>query len=64
VKHSKFIEHEVNSLWRSFYKDSPAQARGQKRFKARMAEFIKDERLLKGTQGLGENMLHSLLKRI
>jgi len=48
VEHAKSIEDQVNGLWGSFYKNSAAQAEGQKELKARMAEFIKDERLLKG----------------
>lgn len=48
VKHAKSIENQVNGLWGTFYKNSKAQAEGQKLFKARMAEFIKDERLLNG----------------
>jgi hydroxyversicolorone monooxygenase len=48
VKHAKSIEDQVNGLWGMFYKNSQAQAIGQEMMKARMAEFIKDERLLKG----------------
>ena len=48
VKHSKEIENKINDLWAVFYKDSPEQAEGQKMLKARMAELIKDKRLLKG----------------
>lgn len=48
VEHAKFIEDQINGLWGSFYKNSTAQAEGKKMLAARMAEFIKDERLLKG----------------
>lgn len=48
VEHAKSIEDQVNGLWGSFFKGAEAQAEGQKALKARMAEFIKDERLLKG----------------
>lgn len=48
VEHAKSIEDQVNGLWGGFYKNATAQAEGQKMLKARMAEFIKDERLLKG----------------
>jgi cation diffusion facilitator CzcD-associated flavoprotein CzcO len=48
VKHAKSIEDQVNGLWGMFYKNAQAQAIGQEMMKARMAEFIKDERLLKG----------------
>jgi len=56
VEHAKSIEDQVNGLWGSFYKNSKAQAEGQVALKARMAEMIKDERLLKGytpTFGIG-----------
>lgn len=42
------IEDQVNGLWGAFYKNSTAQAEGQKGLKERTAEFIKDERLLQG----------------
>lgn len=48
VEHAKSIEDQVNGLWGGFYKNATAQFEGQKMLKARMAEFIKDERLLKG----------------
>jgi cation diffusion facilitator CzcD-associated flavoprotein CzcO len=48
VKHAKSIEDQVNGLWGMFYKNAQAQAIGQEMMKARMAEFIKDERLLNG----------------
>ena len=48
VEHAKDIEDQVNGLWGAFYADSEAQKMGQQLFGARMAEFIKDERLLKG----------------
>jgi len=48
VEHAKSIEDQVNGLWGGFYKNSTGQAEGQKALKERMAEHIKDERLLKG----------------
>ncbi|KAB8295057.1 hypothetical protein EYC80_006997 [Monilinia laxa] len=48
VKHAKHLETEINSLWDVFFKDSPAQEQAKKIFGARMEEFIKDKRLLKG----------------
>jgi cation diffusion facilitator CzcD-associated flavoprotein CzcO len=48
VEHAKSIEDQVNGLWGMFFKGSQAQAMGQEMFRKRMAEFIKDERLLKG----------------
>jgi len=48
VAHAKDIEDQVNGLWGAFYSDTEAQKEGQKLFRERMAEFIKDERLLKG----------------
>jgi len=56
VEHAKSIEDQVNGLWGSFYKGAKAQAEGQAGLKARMAEMMKDERLLKGyepTFGIG-----------
>ena len=48
VAHAKSIEDQVNGLWGMFFKNATMQSEGQKMLKARMAEFIKDERLLKG----------------
>jgi len=48
VAHAKSIEDQVNGLWGSFYAGTEAQKMGQELFRTRMAEFIKDERLLKG----------------
>ena len=56
VAHAKDIEDQINGLWGVFYKDTEAQKMGQEMFRNRMAEFIKDERLLKGftpTFGVG-----------
>lgn len=56
VAHAKDIEDQVNGLWGAFYSDTEAQKMGQELFRARMAEHIKDERLLKGftpTFGVG-----------
>ncbi|PMD35399.1 flavin-binding monooxygenase-like protein [Hyaloscypha variabilis F] len=48
VKHAKYLETEINALWSLFFTDSEVQKEAQKTFKNRMAEFIRDERLLKG----------------
>lgn len=56
TEHAKSIEDQVNGLWGSFYKNAKAQSEGQAALRARMAEMIKDERLLKGftpTFGIG-----------
>lgn len=56
VTHAKYIEDQVNGLWGAFYSGTEAQKQGQEMFKARMAEFIKDKRLLEGftpTFGVG-----------
>lgn len=48
MKHAKYLEDQVNGLWSMFFTDSEVQKGAQKMFGDRMAEFIKDERLLKG----------------
>jgi cation diffusion facilitator CzcD-associated flavoprotein CzcO len=48
VAHAKEIEDQVNGLWGAFYEGSESQKEARAMFKARMAEWIKDERLLKG----------------
>ena len=48
VKHAKHLETEINAIWSLFFTDSEVQKEAQKTFGNRMAEFIKDERLLKG----------------
>ncbi|CAK3851030.1 sterigmatocystin biosynthesis monooxygenase stcW [Lecanosticta acicola] len=48
VAHAKDIEDQLNGLWGAFYSDTEAQQQGQETYKARMAEFIKDKRLLEG----------------
>jgi len=48
LDHSKEIEQNVNGLFSAFFSGSEAQQMAQKYFRARMAEIIKDERLLKG----------------
>lgn len=48
LAHAKDIEGQVNGLWGAFYAGSEAQKQGQKLFKARMREHIKDDRLLEG----------------
>ncbi|KAK3633928.1 hypothetical protein LTR56_015538 [Elasticomyces elasticus] len=56
VAHAKDIEDQVNGLWGAFYSGTEHQKQGQQLFRERMAEHIKDERLLKGftpTFGLG-----------
>lgn len=46
--HAKDIEDQVNGLWDMFFSNSEAQKGGQELFRNRMAEFIKDKRLLEG----------------
>jgi hydroxyversicolorone monooxygenase len=56
VEHAKDVEDQVNGLWGGLYSGTKAQAQMQDFYKTRMAEFIKDERLLKGftpTFGVG-----------
>ena len=48
VKHAKYLEDQINALWDVFFTRSEGQKGAQKMFGDRMAEFIKDERLLKG----------------
>lgn len=48
VEHAKSIEDQVNAVWGGFYKNGEGQEMLQKLFKDRMADWIKDERLLKG----------------
>lgn len=48
IKHAKHLETEINAIWSLFFTDSEVQKAAQKTFGGRMAEFIKDERLLKG----------------
>ncbi|KAK2802318.1 hypothetical protein FQN51_004608 [Onygenales sp. PD_10] len=47
VKEAKWIENQVNGSWGMFYKGDQ-QMYAQELMKARMKEWIKDERLLKG----------------
>lgn len=56
VAHAKDIEGQINGLWGAFYEGSESQKMAQEMFKARMAEHIKDQRLLEGftpTFGVG-----------
>ncbi|KAF2729694.1 FAD/NAD(P)-binding domain-containing protein [Polyplosphaeria fusca] len=48
VAHAKDIENQINGLWGAFYEGSEDQKMLQDMFRARMKEFIKDERLLQG----------------
>jgi hypothetical protein len=48
VKHAKHLETQMNALWPLFFTDSEAQKAAQEMYSKRMAEFIKDERLLQG----------------
>jgi hypothetical protein len=48
VKHAKYLEDQINGLWDVFFTTSQGQKDAQKMFGDRMAEFIKDKRLLKG----------------
>ncbi|CAO2658339.1 Nn.00g060620.m01.CDS01 [Neocucurbitaria sp. VM-36] len=48
VAHAKDIENQVNGMWGGFYTGSEGQKAMQDMFRARMKEFIKDEKLLEG----------------
>lgn len=48
VEHAKYLEGQINGLWDIFFEGSETQEEAKKIFGARMAEFIKDDRLLKG----------------
>jgi cation diffusion facilitator CzcD-associated flavoprotein CzcO len=48
VKHAKELEDKINGPWSLFFNDSDIQKEAKKMLSARMAEFIKDERLLQG----------------
>lgn len=48
VKHAKYLETEINAIWDLFFTNSETQKAAQQTFGARMAEFIKDKRLLEG----------------
>ncbi|GAB7359378.1 hypothetical protein MBLNU230_g6029t1 [Neophaeotheca triangularis] len=48
VAHAKYIEDQVNGIWGGFYSGTEAQKQIADYFKQRMAEYIKDERLLRG----------------
>lgn len=57
VAHAKDIEDQVNGLWDMFFSGSEAQKGGQELFGKRMAEFIKDKRLLEGENPILEETL-------
>ncbi|KAI9737885.1 MAG: hypothetical protein M1834_009255 [Cirrosporium novae-zelandiae] len=48
VNHAKSIENQLNAMWSMFFKGGKDQMDSQDTYRKRMAEFIKDERLLKG----------------
>ncbi|KAL3603121.1 hypothetical protein FPOAC2_07438 [Fusarium poae] len=48
VAHAKDIENQINNMWGVFYTSSERQESTRELSRQRMAEFIKDERLLKG----------------
>ncbi|RDL41003.1 Flavin-binding monooxygenase-like protein [Venustampulla echinocandica] len=48
VKHAKYTEEQINGLWDLFFTESETQKGAQMTFGSRMAEFIKDKRLLEG----------------
>nr|POE51572.1 putative sterigmatocystin biosynthesis monooxygenase stcw [Quercus suber] len=48
VAHAKDIEDQVNGVWGAFYSGTEAQKMGEAHFRQRMAEHIKDPRLLEG----------------
>lgn len=48
MEHTKYLENRINGLWDLFFEDSNAQKDAQRLFGARMADIIKDKRLLQG----------------
>ncbi|KAH7068027.1 flavin-binding monooxygenase-like protein [Paraphoma chrysanthemicola] len=48
VKHVKYFEDQLNGKWDVMFKGSQFQEFAQKKFKARMRKFIKDDRLFEG----------------
>ncbi|EME39601.1 hypothetical protein DOTSEDRAFT_56930 [Dothistroma septosporum NZE10] len=48
VAHAKDIEDQINGLWGKFISGTEGQRAGRKFFQERMAEHIKDKRLLEG----------------
>jgi hydroxyversicolorone monooxygenase len=48
VAHAKNIENQINGDWNLYFSGSKEQQVAQEVFKQRMAEHIKDERLLEG----------------
>ena len=48
VKYAKYLEDQLNALWEVFFTSSEGQKEAQRVFGDRMAEFIKDKRLLQG----------------
>lgn len=52
VAHAKDVEDQVNGLWDLMFTGSEAQQKAQEIFRGRMAEFIKDKRLLDGNLSL------------
>lgn len=48
VQHAKGIEDQVNGLFELMYDNSPVQEQAQREMRARMAEYIKDPRLVEG----------------
>ena len=56
VAHAKEIEAQVNGMWGGFYAGSIGQKMGSGYFRKRMAEHIKDERLLQGFSPLCQDL--------
>jgi hypothetical protein len=50
VAHAKQIDDQMNDTWGLFFTNNPAQKMAKEMFKNHMAQFIKDERLLKGSK--------------
>lgn len=48
TEHARSIEDQINGMWGTFYTGSELQKASQDVLRKRMAEWIKDERLLKG----------------
>ena len=61
VEHVRFVDGQLNSIWGMFFRDGEAQKSVQEKFRERMAQQIKDERLLEGLcQYFGANKLYNL----
>lgn len=49
VSHAKDIEDQVNEAFNGFFRDTTAQSEDRRKWTARMANLIRDERLREGS---------------